>query len=327
MMYRRNSQPVAQRQERRPRRVLPLAVPEKISRRTVGALATVVMVVVVGTAYGFYCAGHSVTESTTTLVATSVEKAHTVKRTRLCRDQIPPLDINTLNYSRTFADDNETQLLAARRNSYDTLLAIDDPLTSDQFVPIVTNELYVVAPMTHSKPCLVPEAAMMLQYIAERFQQLLAEQHPDHPWRFIVTSAYRSQDDVDRLRRVNRNASENSCHNYGTTIDISYLRFHDDLIDLDTVASELYLKNILAQTLYELRYEGICYVKYEHRQSCFHLTLRNPEYQGRLNSETLRYPDPAELVSRKTTHRLRLPHRAKAEPQPAPKKQAMFVEY
>ena len=44
-----------------------------------------------------------------------------------------------------------------------------------------------------------------------------------------------------------------------------------------------WMVDALARTLYELRCEGLCYVRYERHQSCFHITVRNVEYAGSQN--------------------------------------------
>lgn|SRR5574344_268924 len=236
--------------------------------------------------YGFYQAGHWASFSKASALVSSANGPAMVEKNRLCRDQIPKLDLNTLNYRELFNDTNATQLVAAKRHGLKHPELVTDPTICDELFPIASTDLYIVDTMKYSKPYLVPDAVRMLEYIGERFQQLMQENYPDKHYRIIVTSALRSQNDVSQLRRRNRNATEVSCHCYGTTIDITYIRFRDDN---GTDANELYLKNMLAQTLYELRYEGICYVKYERVQGCFHLTLLNPEYCGNQKSERLQY--------------------------------------
>ena len=71
----------------------------------------------------------------------------------------------------------------------------------------------------------------------------------------------------------NVNASERSVHCYGTTFDISYKRFvkidenSEDARDVDLIA-------VLAEVLRDLKKAGRCYVKYEIKQACFHITAR-----------------------------------------------------
>ncbi len=209
------------------------------------------------------------------------EESNIVQRQRLLRSEIPTLNVRTMVYRTLFNDGNDVQLEAAVRNGVRDFAAIEDPTCCPELVRVESTALYVVDTMQYSVPYLVPEAHLLLQRIAERFQEVMQECYPDnlHTYRLVVTSCFRTPDHVRRLMRRNRNASENSCHRYGTTMDISHIRWINE--QNDTV-NELYLKQMLAKTLYELRYEGLCWVKYERRQACFHLTLRHTEYQGNL---------------------------------------------
>ena len=212
-----------------------------------------------------------------------------VSRTRLLRTAIPKVNISGIRYTSTFNDLNDIQLEAAIRNGISTPGCVDDPAKCSELVPIASNQLYAVEDMSHSMPYLVPDAALLLEYIGLRFHEILDETHPNHHYRFIVTSALRSRDNVRHLQGRNANATTNSCHCYGTTIDISYVRFLDAN---DNVVKDLFLKEALAKALYELRYEGLCYVKYEVKQACFHLTVRKTEYVGDGDSETCQYAVP-----------------------------------
>lgn len=216
-------------------------------------------------------------------------EVQTVERMRLLREEIPAPDFAETPCVRMFCDSNDVQLESAMALGLKDPDAVMDLDKSKDLVRIYTNNLYFVDTMTHSKPYLVPDAVLMLWYIGQRFQEVLAEKHhDDESYRFIVTSALRSNQDVSRLRRRNGNASENSCHRYGTTIDITYANF---LRSDGELVGEEWLKMALAEALYELRFEGICYVKYEYRQPCFHITLRNTQYEGPLKSTKQLFPD------------------------------------
>ena len=86
----------------------------------------------------------------------------------------------------------------------------------------------------------------------------------------IVTSVLRSMDDVAKLQRHNGNATDNSCHLYGTTVDICYNRYNA----IERPVRDDSLKYILSEVLRDKRQEGRCYIKYEVKQGCFHLTVR-----------------------------------------------------
>ena len=98
-----------------------------------------------------------------------------------------------------------------------------------------------------------------------------------NPNRVIVTSVTRTRQDVKRLRQRNTNASENSCHFYGTTFDLSWRRFEKvedpDGRPLQDVSADT-LKLVLSEVLRDLRKAERCYVKYELKQGCFHITAR-----------------------------------------------------
>ena len=88
--------------------------------------------------------------------------------------------------------------------------------------------------------------------------------------KLIVTSVLRSMDDVAKLQRHNQNATENSCHLYGTTFDICYNRYHP----VGRYVRDDTLKWVLCEVLRDIRRQERCYVKYEVKQGCFHITVR-----------------------------------------------------
>lgn len=125
--------------------------------------------------------------------------------------------------------------------------------------------------MTHSVPLLIPRAARLISSIAKSFQDsLLVKGYPRYD--LVVTSVLRTEEDLSRLRRFNGNASANSCHRYGTTFDITYRRFFDPRQRIDV--EEEALKNILAEVLRDYHAKQLCYIKYEYKQACFHITCR-----------------------------------------------------
>ncbi|MCR5192127.1 MAG: DUF5715 family protein [Bacteroidales bacterium] len=212
-----------------------------------------------------------------------------VFRNRLNRESIPVVKPGTINYRETFNDSNYVQLSAARALGVDPS-NVGDPAKNESLVPIFNTELYKVDTMYHSSPYLIPEAVLLLDYIAQRFRLLMSEHYPEFgTCNIIVTSALRTDDSERRLRRVNRNATDTSCHMYGTTFDISAQRYLHLATGHDTVVEQC--KQMLAMALYQLRYEGLCYVKYE-RGSCFHITLRTTQYEGKLPSKSYRYVNP-----------------------------------
>ena len=177
------------------------------------------------------------------------------------------------NYPQIFNDLNDTQLVAAQMNGTSRALTVEE-LESGLYGlhHIESNKLYKVDPLIHSAPYLVPKAKDFLDSLGEAFQDSLYNRGYDRRHRFIVTSVYRTENHIKRLRRSgNVNASQNSCHQYGTTIDITYVRFDKPE---EHRANDPKLLQLLMQTVYDMRKAERCYVKYERKQSCLHITVR-----------------------------------------------------
>ena len=147
---------------------------------------------------------------------------------------------------------------------------------TDRLELIEDNDLYAMDSLTHSIPYLIPGAAALLDTIGRNFLDSLASKGLN-PNRIIVTSVLRTGQDVKRLRRRNTNASANSTHAYGTTFDVSWKRFQKvedpEGRPMQDVGADT-LKLVLAEVLRDLKQAGKCYVKYEIRQACFHITTR-----------------------------------------------------
>lgn len=170
-----------------------------------------------------------------------------------------------------FGDVNKTHLSAARKNGIKPVAERED-IPTEGLTRIESGKQYMVGHLAHSSPYLTPAAAELLDEIAVRFQAALKEQGLEKH-RIIVTSVLRTGSDVKRLREVNENASANSAHQYATTFDITYVRYDRQSL-FGKAADNEKLANILGETLKQLRDEGRCYVKYETRQRCFHITSR-----------------------------------------------------
>mgnify|MGYP001539384814 CR=1 FL=1 len=145
-----------------------------------------------------------------------------------------------VSYKRSFGDLNEKHLNVAQAIGIRVLSSREEAeKMREQLQPITTNELYAVDSLTHSIPYLIPGAAS--------------------------------------LRRRNGNASPNSAHFYGTTFDVSWKRFQkiedEDGRPLQDVSADT-LKLVLSEVLRDLRKADKCYIKYELKQGCFHITTR-----------------------------------------------------
>lgn len=134
----------------------------------------------------------------------------------------------------------------------------------------ISSDRYIfVDSLTHSYPYLIPQAAELLEDIGRAFADTLAARGGGN-YRLKVTSVLRTAGTVSRLRRVNRASVEQSAHLYGTTFDISYKNFPYHGGSPHRTQEDL--KNLLAEILYKLRQDGRCYIKYEHKSGCFHIT-------------------------------------------------------
>lgn len=182
-----------------------------------------------------------------------------------------------ISYKRSFGDLNEKHLNVAQALGIPPISSREEAeRIKGKLQLITTNELYAVDSLTHSLPYLIPEAASLLDTIGSNFLDSLASKGLN-PNKVVVTSVLRTKEDVKRLRRRNGNASENSAHFYGTTFDVSWKRFQkvedEDGRPLQDVSSDT-LKLVLSEVLRDLKQAEKCYVKYELKQGCFHITAR-----------------------------------------------------
>ncbi len=184
--------------------------------------------------------------------------------------------IRTRHFRQTFGrllnDSNYLHKQAAKTLG---LEIVDGPYrawnTKRPIVRVSSCEEYFVDTLTHSYPYLVPEAADLLQEIGHRFRDTLHARGGGE-YRIRMTSALRTSGTIRRLRRINRNAVDTSAHQFGTTFDIAYNKYICDGTNHPRTANDL--KNLLAEIISDLRQEGRCYVKYERKQGCFHITAR-----------------------------------------------------
>ena len=181
------------------------------------------------------------------------------------------------SFRTSFPDLNDVQLATARRLGIPHIADREEAVhRKEELVYIGDNPFYEVRPLSHSIPYLIPRAATLLTDISRAFIDSLASKgYPFH--KLVVTSVLRTQKDIKKLRHVNVNASQNSCHQYGTTFDITYnqfVRVQDPDLPKQEMSNGVILKSILAEVLEDQRQMGTCYVKYEHKQACFHIPAR-----------------------------------------------------
>ena len=184
------------------------------------------------------------------------------------------------SYAACFPDSQSVQIIAAQQNGINpvnTRTEAEALIAQHQLVNITNSPFYAIDDLTHSIPYLVPRAQQLLNTISLNFiDSCQVKGVPLHlP---IVTSVLRTTEDVSSLQRGNKNATTNSCHCYGTTVDIAYNKFmpltgsYNPRTPLSRWDEPL--KQILSEVLRDLREQEKCYVKYERKQGCFHLTCR-----------------------------------------------------
>lgn len=178
------------------------------------------------------------------------------------------------SYNRDFNDLNDVHLAEAKRIGITPASNREEAeKVKDDMDEIKTNEYYEVEELTHSIPYLVPSAVKLLEDIGRNFQDSLYNLNASL-YKVKVTSVTRTIDDVKNLRKRNTNSSQNSAHRYGTTFDISWVRYtkidETDTLNIDKDR----LKMVLAMVLRDLKKEDRCYIKHERKQGCFHITVR-----------------------------------------------------
>lgn len=173
------------------------------------------------------------------------------------------------NYQRTFNDMNDRHLKAARQLGIRPINTDNDfRQQKGRLKEIRSCWYYEVDNLTHSIPYLVPKAGELLKTIGQNFRDSL-DSKGLHDCKIIVTSVLRTSGTLKLLRKKNVNASANSAHIYGTTFDVAYARYKGAAKDETDK-----LKTVLAEVLRDLRKQKKCYVRYELKQGCFHITVR-----------------------------------------------------
>lgn len=170
-----------------------------------------------------------------------------------------------------FNDSNHIQLIAAKRLGIDPISTLASSyFTKRPIIHIKSNDYYNVDTLSHSLPFLVPEAAVLLHDIGRNFIDSLSKRGADG-YKIKVTSLLRTPSTVKSLRKININATDSSTHQFGTTFDISYVKFFSSHPSIEIEQGDL--KNLLAEVLFDLRADKRCYVKYERKTGCFHVTV------------------------------------------------------
>ncbi|GEM_PF-859919 len=162
-------------------------------------------------------------------------------------------------------------------------------------VELKSTPYYVVREMEHAAPFVTPSTRNLLELIGIQFQHTLLSQGLP-PYKFVISSATRTEEAQEELQETNINAAEVSSHQFGTTVDLLYSEFvyapeQDTLpggfwISRRLMEQRIYransnltetkqavLKAVLGRVLRELQREDYLLVIYERRQPVFHITL------------------------------------------------------
>ena len=200
---------------------------------------------------------------------------HEQKQPEIVEDNLVWYPGRTFNYKLKFSD------LQSRQHAVASAIGLSRPPKDrddaasmrKQLVEIKTNDNYIVDSLTHSVPFLIPAAKHELDSIGEEWADILRRNNLPH-YRFYVTSVLRTQEDIRYLQRSgNINSVTQSCHCYGTTFDLTYMRY-DKVARTRDYMHEDNLKLVLGQVLLNHQRAGKIFVKYEAKQSCFHITIR-----------------------------------------------------
>ncbi len=160
-----------------------------------------------------------------------------------------------------------------------------------------TTSYWVLRDLTHSVPLSTPSARGMLLEASRRFQARMDEMGLPR-FRLTVTSVLRTDESQADLRKGNANAAAGvSTHEYGTTMDISHIRFappaatglppelaqlQDSLMEDVAKRHATALQGELGRVLGQMRREGKVKVMMERQQPVYHTTvsarIRAPEH-------------------------------------------------
>ena len=185
------------------------------------------------------------------------------------------LDYRQKNYSRKLNDRIVDYSDAAKLKGISVCkneAELKKRISEGKLVKVSSGNSYQVEKMNFSYPCITSDSKSLLDEIAIRFRKKSSEKGLNGV-KFYITSMTRKADNIKSLRRYNGNASVNSPHLYGNAFDISYKRFIARKWIL-TNCDKKFLKEALAEMIWELRSENKCWATYEKVQNCYHVVSR-----------------------------------------------------
>lgn len=185
------------------------------------------------------------------------------------------LDYRQKDFSRKLNDRIVDYSEAAKLRGIKTCKNASDlknRISEGKLVKVKSGNRYIVEKMTFSYPYVTKDSKILLDEIARRFSEK-SSQKGLRGIKFYLTSMTRKTENMTSLKRYNGNASANSPHLYGNAFDISYKRFIARKWVL-TNCDKKFLKEALAEIIWQLREEHKCWATYEKVQNCYHIVAR-----------------------------------------------------
>jgi uncharacterized protein YcbK (DUF882 family) len=145
-------------------------------------------------------------------------------------------------------------------------------VSEGKLVRVNSGRRFIIEKLSYSYPYLTIESRDLLNDISKRFRSK-TEKAGLNGARFIVTSMTRTTEKMKVLRKNNGNASVNSPHLRGNAFDITYVRFSCRKLFV-TECDKRFMKEALAEIIWQLSEEKRCWATYETQQSCFHVVAR-----------------------------------------------------
>jgi hypothetical protein len=145
-------------------------------------------------------------------------------------------------------------------------------ISSRELFRVKGGRRYLIEDMSFSYPYLTKDSKKLLDEIGRRFKAKVDKDGLKGS-KFIITSMTRTSEKVKGLGKNNINVSDKSPHLNGNAVDISYARFSFRKLYV-TECDKWYLKEALAEVIWQLRTEKKLWATYEKQQGCFHIVAR-----------------------------------------------------
>jgi hypothetical protein len=175
-------------------------------------------------------------------------------------------------YSNRLNDRMPSYIEKAKKNGIERCKNLEALKENESLERIHDNRRYRISNLTYSYPYLTKDGKDLLDTIAERFSKKIEDSDLKNS-RFIITSVTRTVESLEKLKENNINASAESAHMYAECFDIAYSRFSKPFTALKD-CHIYYLKEKLAEVLFELRKEKRCWALTERKMPCYHVVCR-----------------------------------------------------